>query len=306
MRFLFIRGVLWPVFSRHTLIGVNMGPTTTHFPNIHYGSVSRIDTTPFLQLFYISSNIMAFKGKTAIITGGLGGIGYATAECFLRNGISGLAILDIAKCDAKVETLQNNYKTSKIVFLSIDVGDVEWVERVFQEIWTEFGKIDILVNGAGILDEKDAEKCLRVNLLGVINTCQIAVKMMDKQMGGNAGIILNISSMLGVKVKPGLPLYCATKHGVVAFTRTMADGSYFEKYGIKFINICPSKTHTPMIDQLCKTLQVKSLDDLVDDKRPIQSAEDCAKCIIVIILSGENGSTWSISGGKIKRIFCDE
>lgn len=54
--------------------------------------------------------------------------------------------------------------------------------------------------------------------LGVINTCQIAVKSMSHQ----TGIIANISSMLGVKVKPGLPVYCAAKHGVIAFTRTMA------------------------------------------------------------------------------------
>lgn len=52
--------------------------------------------------------------------------------------------------------------------------------------------------------------------------CQIAMKYMGKQVCGNEGIIVNVSSLLGVKVKPGLPVYCATKHGVIAFTRTMA------------------------------------------------------------------------------------
>lgn len=79
----------------------------------------------------------------------------------------GLAILDIANCDAKIEILQKNYKNSKIIYLSIDVGDIGSVERVFRDISSEFGQIDILVNSAGILNEMDAEQCLRVNLVSV-------------------------------------------------------------------------------------------------------------------------------------------
>lgn len=71
------------------------------------------------------------------------------------------------ECDAKVKSLQNNYKNSKVIFLSVDVGDVGWVERVFQKILIEFGQIDILVNSAGVLDEVDTEKCLKVNLVSV-------------------------------------------------------------------------------------------------------------------------------------------
>lgn len=79
----------------------------------------------------------------------------------------GLAILDIANCDVKIESLQTKYKNSKIMYLSIDVGDIGSVERVFRDITAEFGKIDILVNSAGILNETDVELCLRVNLVSV-------------------------------------------------------------------------------------------------------------------------------------------
>lgn len=61
--------------------------------------------------------------------------------------------------------------------------------------------------------------------LGVINVCQTALKSMTKAINGNSGIIVNISSLLGVGIKPGLPVYCASKHGVTAFTRTMAVSS---------------------------------------------------------------------------------
>lgn len=75
--------------------------------------------------------------------------------------------MDITKCDAKIKLLQKNYKNSKILYLSIDVGNIASVEQVFQDISAEFDQIDILVNSAGILNEIDAEQCLRVNLVRV-------------------------------------------------------------------------------------------------------------------------------------------
>lgn len=75
-----------------------------------------------------------------------------------------MAILDIAKNDSQIESLQTRFQQSKILFLSVDVTDCTSVERTFSKISIEFTHIDILINAAGILNESDATQCVKVNL----------------------------------------------------------------------------------------------------------------------------------------------
>lgn len=75
--------------------------------------------------------------------------------------------MDIAVCDAKVVSLQTKYTNSKIAYYPVDVGDIASVDRVFRDVLSEFSQIDILVNSAGIINENDAEQCLRVNLVSI-------------------------------------------------------------------------------------------------------------------------------------------
>lgn len=80
--------------------------------------------------------------------------------------LKALAILDIASDSNKIETLKKEFTSCKIIFQSVDVADILSVERSFHEILGELKKFDILVNAAGILDETNAELCVKVNLVG--------------------------------------------------------------------------------------------------------------------------------------------
>lgn len=179
-----------------------------------------------------------------------------------------IAVFDIADPRETVKQLKVLFPQIKILFEKIDVKDKSSIETAFKKVVDEFGSIDIVINGAGIVNEKNYEHTVGVNLLGVINGTYTALDHIALENGGKGGIICNVSSLLGLDSLCCVPTYSATKHAINGFTAALSDKRLESKYGVKFITFCPGFTETSMISNLGPML-------LSEDLLPI--TKECVK-----------------------------
>ncbi|XP_053188374.1 15-hydroxyprostaglandin dehydrogenase [NAD(+)]-like [Scomber japonicus] len=194
---------------------------------------------------------MALDGKIAVVTGAAMGIGKSMTEILLQNGAK-VTLLDVNASAGKSlkESLDKQYGREKTLFLSCNVESDEQIKAAFQKIIETFGRIDIICNNAGILNENKWEKTVSINLLGVIRVTYLALEHMDKTNGGQGGVIVNTASMAGLGPLLSCPVYTATKYGVIGFTRAMAAASTASGYGVRFCALCPGFVQT----DLCSTI----------------------------------------------------
>jgi 2-hydroxycyclohexanecarboxyl-CoA dehydrogenase len=189
------------------------------------------------------------RAKTAIITGGAGGIGTAVGRLFCEEGASvALVDRDAAMLDAAQQEILREMPDAQVQTIAADVSTEEEAMRAVQEVVARFGRIDILVNNAGIreywpLAEAPAEswqKIIGVNLLSYAFMAKAALPHLRRS--GRASIV-NISSTYGVTGRVGMGQYDATKAAILALTRTLA----FEEIGqgVRVNAVCPGATLTP-------------------------------------------------------------
>lgn len=166
------------------------------------------------------------KGKYCIVTGAGKGIGKAIAKRFLEEEAAGVAIFewDLEMAQATAAELDPTGK--KVIAFKCNVADSDMVKAAVDGTLAAFGRIDVLVNNAGVTRDRifhkmsDAEwhTVIDINLNGVFNTCKYIVPLMRDQEGGS---IVNISST-SLMGNPGQANYAATKAALQGFTRTMA------------------------------------------------------------------------------------
>jgi len=169
----------------------------------------------------------AFEGKVAVVTGAARGIGQAIAQRLAQEGA------DVVICDLQAEWLAETAGIveglgRKALPLAVDVGDSEAVNACINEVVKVFGKVDIMVNNAGItkdtllvrMSDDDWDAVLRVNLKGTFLFSRAVAKHMMKQ---RSGAIVNIASISGVIGTAGQANYAASKAGVIALTKSTAN-----------------------------------------------------------------------------------
>jgi len=244
-----------------------------------------------------------FEGKTAIVTGGCSGIGYATVENFLKRKIKNIAILDLDDPKNVTQSLRSKFSNQNVVFIKTDVTKKEQVQSAFTEVVSKFSFIDFVVANAGILRERDYELTIKVNLLGFLHTTFTAIDFMKKEKG-RGGAIISIASVAGLDGFYAGPTYSATKHAVVGFNKSISDEFYFNKYGIKFITICPSFTETPILNDLENNLAEGTAGAAVKlmEALPLQTADSVGLCICEILDLGKIGSTYIVDNGNSKEV----
>ncbi|XP_040005709.1 15-hydroxyprostaglandin dehydrogenase [NAD(+)] [Xiphias gladius] len=198
---------------------------------------------------------MALSGRVAVVTGAANGIGKGITEILLQNGAK-VALLDTNETAAEIlmEALNKQYGQERALFLNCNVESEEQIKAAFQKTAETFGGIDILCNNAGILNESTWEKTVSINLTGVIRVTYLALEHMNKLTGGRGGVIVNTASMAGLGPLMSCPVYTATKHGVVGFTRAMAAASTVSGYGIRVNALCPSFVQTELSSTITSKL----------------------------------------------------
>ena len=190
---------------------------------------------------------LELEGKVAIVTGGASGIGKAVAQEYLNNGAN-VVVCDMNPTQPEFEMKENS---GKMLYVITDVTSGKSVQDMINKAMQEFGKIDVLVNNAGIniprllvdpkdphgqyeLDEAVWDKVSNVNFKGVFLCAQAAAREMVK---AGKGVIINMSSESGLEGSEGQSIYAATKNAVNSLTRSWA--KELGKYGVRVVAVAP-------------------------------------------------------------------
>ncbi len=191
--------------------------------------------------------------KVALITGGSRGIGKKVAEEFAKNGYN--LVINYVSDNTNLEGLEKEFKNlgAKVLFIKTDVTNYEACGEMVNKAIETFGKIDVLVNNAGItkdsllirMKEEDFDKVININLKGTFNMTKNVVPVMIKQKEGK---IINISSVVGVVGNAGQANYAASKAGIIGFTKTLA--KELASRNIRVNAVAPGFIQTDMTDVL--------------------------------------------------------
>jgi 3-oxoacyl-[acyl-carrier protein] reductase len=190
------------------------------------------------------------NGKVAIVTGSSSGIGKAIA---LRFGEEGAKVVLAARrlhlCEQTVAGIQA--KGGEAHAIQTDISDEHQVNALIQQTVIRYGQLNILVNNAGIFgggrladtDTKTFDDVIATNLRGTFLCCRAGFQQMKQQRGG---LIINISSVAGVQAWKGTGTYSASKHGIMALTKSLADEG--RAFNIKVSAICPAGVADELVD----------------------------------------------------------
>ncbi|MGN1385657.1 MAG: 3-oxoacyl-ACP reductase FabG [Bacillus sp. (in: firmicutes)] len=213
---------------------------------------------------------MKLQDKVAIVTGGANGIGWETVKLFTQEGAK-VAVADyqVQEAKAKIKTLSSDFE-GKVVAFQVDVTDRNSVDQMVQAVIDTFGKINILINNAGITKDamlskmttENFQRVLEVNLNGVFHCTQAVLPHL---LANGSGRIINTSSVSGVYGNVGQTNYAASKSALIGMTKTW--GKELGRKGITVNAVAPGFIETSMVesvpekvlDQLKQTIPLQRL-----------------------------------------------
>src|SRR5690554_1820497 len=193
---------------------------------------------------------MRVQDKVVIITGAANGIGAATARIFAREGAK-IVAADINRQDGERLVQELREGGAEAIFVEVNVAEEASAQRLMERTLEAFGRIDVLINNAGIhrdgwlvkMSEEAWDLVIDVNLKGVFNCGKHAAKVMMDQ---GRGVIINTTSVVGLYGNMGQSNYAASKFGVIGLTKTWA--KELAPRGIRVNAVAPGYTMTAMMD----------------------------------------------------------
>lgn len=197
---------------------------------------------------------MELEGKVGIVTGGSSGIGKAIAKRYVEEG------MEVVIADVDKEKGQEVAEELGCNFMECDVSNHEDVENVVESTVEEHGKLDVMVNNAGIgsvngieeMELEEYEQIRSVDLDGVVYGCKAATPYLKE----TEGTIINIASIYGLVGDVGATAYNAAKGGVVNLTRSVADD--LAQHNVRVNSICPGFVDTPMTEEALEDEEFES------------------------------------------------
>ncbi|WP_449602264.1 3-oxoacyl-[acyl-carrier-protein] reductase [Paenibacillus sp. Marseille-Q9583] len=243
----------------------------------------------------------ALRGQTALVTGGSRGIGRSIALALAEHGVK-VAVNYAGSEAAAQETVARIVELgSEGIALRGDVGNSEQAESLVKEVLNTWGRIDIVVNNAGItrdnlimrMKEEEFDQVIETNLKGVFNCLKAATRPMMKQRYGR---IINISSVVGVTGNPGQANYSAAKAGVIGLTK--ASALELSSRGITVNCIAPGFIDTDMTRELSEEVR-SELEKGIPLAR-LGRPEEIAMAVVFLASEGAaymTGQTLHVDGG---------
>lgn len=248
---------------------------------------------------------MRLLGKTAIITGGGGGIGRSTALRFAKEGAR-VAVADIDSAIGEETVRLIKEDSGEAIFVKTDVTDSKQIKALINTTTSTFGALHILFNNAGIgnsvvrsvdLSEEEWDRVIDINLKGVFLGIKYAVPEFIKAGGG---AIINTSSLLGLKGQKYVSAYNASKAGVVMLTQNAS--LEYGKYNIRVNAIAPGVIDTPIIDHWKQDERKWPIISRANALRRIGTPDEVANAVLFLAsdeASFITGTTLSVDGGGL-------
>ena len=243
------------------------------------------------------------SGKVAFVTGASRGIGRATA---LRLAADGAKVaLNFASNSTKAEAVKAEIEAAggTAMLVQGDVADFATVVELVKKVVDEWGRIDILINNAGItrdnlllkMSEDDFDKVISTNLKGVFNCTKAVTKLMMKQRGGQ---IVNMSSVVGLKGNISQANYAAAKAGIIGFTKSAA--RELASRGVTVNAVAPGLINTDMTAALSEKVKEVMLQEIPAGR--MGTPEDVANAVAFLVSDEAayiTGQVLSVDGGMV-------
>ncbi|KAF2882138.1 hypothetical protein ILUMI_24060, partial [Ignelater luminosus] len=252
--------------------------------------------------------------KVVLITGGARGIGFSCAKEILRTGARGISIVDVNETNgrAAVKELTEEFGPNRVIFVKTDVTKQDQLEEAFKETLSAWKTIDILINNAGIFNDKQYELEIAINATALVRGTLLGMQYMSKEKGGNGGVIVNMASTLGLHPSASHPIYAGTKSFIIGFSRSMGTPHHYNRSGIRVVTVCPSFTVTPLSDPslssdesfLSPDLRQLYIEQSINKIK--QPPEIVASCVIHCIKEAETGSVWVAESNEHYQIIIPE
>lgn len=242
---------------------------------------------------------MKLEGRVAIVTGAASGIGFGTAKRFLQEGAK-VAICDVnqERVDSAVAQLS---ELGTVCGFVADITDRAKCDELAKKVVETYGKVEILINNAGItkdaqfykMADEDFYKVIEVNLFGTYNMSKAVVPYMMEQ---HYGKIISASSIACIKGNFGQSNYASSKAAIMSFTRSL--GRELGKYGINVNAVAPGFIRTPMTDKIPPNIMQQKIDSI--PLRRTGEVEDIAAAYAFLAsdeASFVNATTLIVDGG---------
>ena len=253
---------------------------------------------------------MDFTGKVALLTGGGGGIGRATALAFAKAGAKVVVVdRDAAAGEATAGIIKQQGGEAK--FIAADVTKSVDVANYVKETLAAFGKIDCFFNNAGIegslahtadYDEAMFDQVIGINVKGVFLGLRHVLPVLIAQ---KSGAVVNTASVAGLVATPGMPAYVASKHAVIGLTKTAA--GEVARQGVRVNAVCPGPVDTRMIHALEKMISPDDPDAVgkryasVIPSGRYTTPEEIANMVLFLssdLASNITGAQYVVDGGR--------
>lgn len=245
---------------------------------------------------------ISLDGKSAIVTGAGRGIGAAIAFSLAQYGAD-VTIIDIDHLDEAENTVKKIKALGrKGIVIKADISDYKDAANVVDNVIKEFGRLDFLVNNAGInrdgviwkMTEDQWDQVIDINLKGYFNYLRAVAPIFREQQSGK---IVNISSINGLRGKFGQANYSASKAGIIGLTKTLA--KELGKYNICVNAVAPGLIETDMMKQASEEVRKKALEEIVLKK--LGQPEDVANAVVFLcsaLADHITGEVIKVDGGQ--------